>query len=300
MLRYNKSFYLLILVIITGLGSCKKDEHSFGKIKTPTNLTLKATIIGKDAANPNGDGSGKVLVEATGDDVVTYKIDFGNGTDSIFNSEGIIEHKYKNAGVNTFTITARAIGTGGVSSTITTSITLFVNFQIPEEMIKAFTGTGSKTWVTDNGAVGHFGVGPNNEFLPIWYAAPPNSREACAYDDEITFSVDAMNRISMTIDSKGTSFSTAAATGFYGFSGGDGCYAINTTGTRLLAFMSASSGASIQQSTQIQFVVPGNGIVNFGTGGTAYEIITYSNNQIFIRSIGTDTNAWYQKLKPKP
>lgn len=300
MFRNIKFFALLGLVIATGLSSCKKDEHSFGEIKTPKNLTLDVTVVGVDVSNPNGDGSGKVIVNATGDDVVTYKVNFGNGTDSTFNTSGVIEHTYKNAGTNTFTVTVRAIGTGGVSSTITKTISIFVNFQIPEEMLQAFTNGSSKVWITDHDAVGHFGVGPNNEFLPIWYAAPPNTREACAYDDEITFSKDAMNRITMSIDNKGTMFSTAAATGFYGFAGPDGCYAINSGGTKLLSFMSASSGASSQQSTQIQFVVPGNGIVNFGTGGSAYEIITYSETQIFIRNIGTDTNAWYQKLKPKP
>lgn len=301
MLKHNKIFYLILLVIITGLGGCQKEDHSFGDIKTPKNLTLNTTIVGVDATNPNGDGSGKVIVQATGDDVVTYKIDFGNGTDSTFNTSGTVQHTYKNAGTNTFTITVRAIGTGGVSSTITKTITLFVNFNIPAPMIKAITDSTSKTWITDHDAVGHFGVGPNNEYTPAWYAATPNSREACAYDDEITFSFNpATGAISMTIDNKGTMFSTQAATGFYGFSGPDGCYAINSGGTKVLAFMSSSSGSTAQQSTQIQFVVPGNGIVNFGTGGTAYEIISYSPTQIFIRNIGTDTNAWYQKLKPKP
>ena len=294
----HKLFYLFMLAIIAGLGSCKKDEHSFGDIKTPVNLTLETTIVGVDGANPNGDGSGKVIVKATGDDVVTYKINFGNGTDSTFTTSGTVEHTYKNAGTNTFTITVRAIGTGGVSSTITKTITLFVNFEIPGDMIKAFTDSSSKVWVTDKNAVGHFGVGPNNEFLPVWYAATPGSREPCAYDDQITFTLNPLGTISMSVNNAGQSFSTGAATGFYGVSGGDGCYAINAGGTKLLAFMSATSTSTAAQSTRIQFVVPGNGIVNFGTGGTAYEIISFSNDQIFIRNIGTDTNAWYQKLKP--
>ena len=60
MLRNIKLFPLLILVIVAGLGGCKKDEFSFGDIKTPTNLTLTATIEGVDAGNPNGNGSGKL------------------------------------------------------------------------------------------------------------------------------------------------------------------------------------------------------------------------------------------------
>ena len=133
-----------------------------------------------------------------------------------------------------------------------------------------------------------------------WYAAGPNTREACAYDDEITFSKDALDRISMTIDNKGASMSIGAATGFYGFSGGDGCYAINTGGTKLLAFSAATSGYSSANSTQIQFKVPGNGIINFGTGGVSYEILSITPTTMLLRNIGADGNSWYQKLKVKP
>lgn len=63
--------------------------------------------------------------------------------------------------------------------------------------------------------------------------------------------------------------------------------------------MDATSASTSANSTRIQFVVPGNGIVNFGTGGTTYEILSISTNNINIRNIGIDGNAWYQKLKAK-
>ena len=104
----------------------------------------------------------------------------------------------------------------------------------------------------------------------------------------------------MTINNKGTSFSIGAATAFYGFSGGDGCYAINTGGTKQLAFMGATSASTPAQSSRIQFTVPGNGIVNFGTGGTTYEILSFSATELSLRNIGADGNSWYQILKVKP
>ncbi len=64
--------------------------------------------------------------------------------------------------------------------------------------------------------------------------------------------------------------------------------------------MGATSSSTIAQSTRIQFVVPGNGIVNFGTGGTTYEILKVTATSLYLRSIGIDGNAWYQKLKPRP
>ncbi len=299
MLKYIKLPSLLLLVIAVALGSCKKEEYSFGDIKTPTNLTLTTTIEGVDAGNPNGNGSGKVAIVATANAAVSYKIDYGDGSSEMVPS-GSIVHKYSNPGTANYTITVNAIGTAGVISTISKTVTVFVAFEIPEPMLAAFTNGSSRVWVTDRGAMGHFGVGPADAFLPIWYEAPPDTREACAYDDEITFSKDALNRISMTVANMGTSFSIGAASAFYGFGGGDACYAINPGGTKLLAFMDATSASTPAQSTRIQFVVPGNGIINFGTGGTTYEIISYSDTQIFLRNIGADGNSWYQKLKPKP
>ena len=299
MLRNIKLLALLMLVLAAGLSSCKKDEYSFGDIKTPSNLTLTAVIEGLDAGNPNGNGSGKVAIKTTADKAITYKIDYGDGTSAIVPS-GEIVHKYSSPGTSTYTITVNAIGTAGVTSTLSKTITVFVAFEIPADMIAAFTNGSSRVWVTDRGAVGHFGVGPADAFFPIWYEAGPDSREDCAYNDEITFSKDALNRISMTLNNMGSSFSTGAATAFYGFSGADGCYAINPGGTKLLAFMDATSASTPAQSTRIQFMVPGNGIVNFGTGGTTYEIISFSPTQIFLRNIGADGNSWYQKLKPKP
>jgi len=46
--------------------------------------------------------------------------------------------------------------------------------------------------------------------------------------------------------------------------------------------------------------VPGNGIINFGTGGVTYEILSITPTSIHLRNIGADNNSWYQKLKPKP
>jgi hypothetical protein len=251
-----------------------------------------------DAANPNGNGTGSVTITAKATDALTYNIDFGDGKTQVVPS-GTITYKYTTPGVNDYNIVVRAVGTGGAVSVISKKVSVFVAFSIPQAILDALTGTGSRTWITDKDAPGHFGVGPADAFDAIWYAATPNSREACAYDDEITFTKDALNNISMTIDNKGQSFSIGAASSFYGFSGGDACFNIVTTGTKKLAFMDATSASTPAVSTRIQFTVPGNGIINFGTGGTTYEILKATATNIFLRNIGADGNSWYQKLKAK-
>ncbi|HEY0042757.1 MAG TPA: PKD domain-containing protein [Flavisolibacter sp.] len=292
---------ILIFFFFTGvavISSCKKESYEFGEIKAPSNLSLTTEVVGKDATNPNGNGTGIVNIAATSSGALTYKIDFGNGATQTVSS-GSVAYKYTTPGTNTYTITVNAIGTGGAISTTSKQVTVFVAFEIPAAMLAAFTNGTSKVWVTDKDAPGHFGVGPVDQFAPIWYAAPPNTREACAYDDEITFTKNANGTISMSINNKGTSFSTGAATGVYGFAGGDGCYNVNTGGNRLLSFSDATSSSTSAVSTRIQFAVPGNGIINFGTGGTTYEILAYTPTTLHLRNIGADGNSWYQKLKAK-
>ncbi|MGG9964216.1 PKD domain-containing protein [Ferruginibacter sp. SUN106] len=291
---------LLFMFFATGILfiACKKTEYKLGDLKSPSGLTLTTAIAGVDAANPNGNGSGTVVITATASSAITYNIDFGDGKTQVVPS-GAITYKYTNPGTYDYTITVNAVGTAGIISTISKKIKVFVAFEIPANILQSLTNGSSQVWMTDKNAPGHFGVGPNDQFSPIWYAAPPNTREPCAYDDEITFSKDANNNVFMAVNNKGENFSIGAATGFYGFSGGDGCYAINTGGNKKLAFMDATSTSTSANSTRIQFTVPGNGIINFGTGGTTYEILSITSTTVSLRNIGADGNAWYQKLKIK-
>ena len=190
------AFFVAAVLLITG---CTKTEYNFGAIKAPTGLTLNTVIAGVDASNPNGNGTGNVAITVAATNAITYNIDFGDGKTQVVPT-GKITYRYTTPGTNEFTIVVNAIGTGGSISTISKKITVFVAFEIPTAIVTALTGGTSKTWITDKAAVGHFGVGPATDFAPIWYAATPNSREACAYDDEISFSKDANNNITMTID----------------------------------------------------------------------------------------------------
>ncbi|MBS4043019.1 MAG: hypothetical protein KGZ59_04325 [Chitinophagaceae bacterium] len=297
-----KNILTLLLATTIVFSSCTKENFSFGDIKAPTGLTLNTVIAGVNSSNPNGDGTGFVAITTTSTGALTYNIDFGDGIKKVVPS-GVINYKYATPGTNEFTIIVNAIGTGGEMSTISKKIKVFVAFEIPTTMRQNLTNGTSKVWVTDKDAFGHFGVDNPTRLDPDpgvwWYAATPNTREACAYDDEITFTNAGAN-ITMNVNNKGESFSIGASTSFYGFAGGDGCYPMNTGGTKNLIFMDATSGFTSANSTQIQFKVPGNGIINFGTGGVNYEILSITSANMLLRNIGADGNAWYQKLKVKP
>ncbi|MFN0081187.1 MAG: hypothetical protein ACKVOM_01595 [Ferruginibacter sp.] len=306
MKKYMILLSTFAVALFMGLSSCKKDTYSFGDIKTPTNFTVTATPQGITTALPNGDGTGKIDIVANATNGLSYTIDYGDGTtatDETLVPTGKITHRYTagSTGTYDFTITVNAIGTGGATSTLTKTFSVYIVFQLDPVMIQNLTNGSSKIWVTDRGAAGHFGVGAGDSFTPNYYSAMPDSREACAYDDEITISKDNIDNLSINIDNKGQSFIIGAATAGYGLSGGDNCYTIATIGVKPLAFSPATSASTPAVSTRVQFKVPGNGILNFATGGNGtYEILSLTPTTMNVRNIGADGNSWYQKLKPKP
>jgi hypothetical protein len=293
-----KAIAIIIIAAVIGYTSCKKPQYTFGPLNTPTDLTLNAAIDGKNDANPAGGGTGKVTITTTANKAISYKIDFGDGNTQVVPS-GTITYKYSNPGTFDYTITVSAIGTGGTTSTISKKISVFVAFDIPADILQNLTNGASQTWVSARTTPGHVGVGPADGFTPSYYAAAPNERAECLYDDEITFTKNANNTVSMSINNKGQSFFIAASTAFYGKAGGDNCYDIDVSGVRNLTFMDATSASTSANSTRIQFVVPGNGLINFGTGGNTYEILSLTSTQVSLRNIGIDGLAWYQILKVK-
>ncbi len=298
MITRIKSIVFALLFLLIGMGSCTEDKYSFGDIVVPSDMTLTAAVAGVDTSNPNGNGTGTVVITAKAANAITYKVDFGDGTIKMVPS-GTISYKYTNPGTSSYTITANAIGTAGTTTTASSKVTIYVAFEIPTAMLSALTNGSSKKWVMANDVPGHFGIGPADGFTPSWWLAGPNTYEAKAYNDEVTFSQDASKNVSITVDNKGETFVIGAATSYYGFSGADGLYAVNTGGTKKLTFMGATSASTTSNSTRVQFTVPGNGIVNFGTGGTTYEILSITSTSIQLRNIGADGNAWYQILKAK-
>lgn len=293
-----KSFVLILCASAMSFSACKQAEYAFGDIVAPSNLTVTAEVQGVDANNPNGNGSGNVVISTLADKALTYKVDFGDGTTQMVPS-GKITYKYSLPGTKDYTITVSAVGTGGAASTLSKKVKVFVAFEIPTNILTALTNNASKVWVTDKDATGHVGVGPVDAFSPIWYAADPNTRPACLYDDEITFTKDANNNVAMTVDNKGQSSLIGAATAYYGLAGGDGCYDVSTTGAKTLVFSGATSASTPANSTRVQFTVPGNGIVNFATGSNTYEILALTENRMTLRTIGADGNAWFTTLKTK-
>lgn len=276
-------------------AGCKKTDYTFGKIITPGDITITATIQGS-GANATGDGSGNVTISVKAANALAYKIYFGTG-DSVLSATGQVSYKYTTLDTNLYTITVNAIGTGGATTTASTQVKVFYLFPIPANIMTDFTGGSAKNWKIAADTAHNFGVGPANSFTDSYYYAQPNEKPACAYGSIITFTKTGPNSMTINDNNQGQSFLIGASTAFYGQSGGDGCYVVNTGGTKTINFGAANSGSTANNSTGIQFTVPGDGLVGFGTGSTTYEILQLSPTVMVLRDIGIDGNAWYQILR---
>ena len=111
---------LMSLTIVIFITSCEidsfaeSDEHSFGEIIAPSNVQITANVVGQDADNPNGDGSGEVEFTVTADNAISYK--FVNGGAETVKADGKITYTFTSLGVNSYTISAIAMGAGGTTS----------------------------------------------------------------------------------------------------------------------------------------------------------------------------------------
>jgi hypothetical protein len=287
---------LFAIVCLTLLSACKKEEYSFGELKNPSELALTTALQGVATATPNGDGSGNVSITLAASNVINFKVDFGDGQTQLV-SPGTLVHQYANPGTFEYTITVTANGKGGAVSNLSKKITVLRLFNIPTAIMTGLTGGTSKIWIADKAALGHIGVGPATSFYPEWYAAAADGRTPAEYNDELTFTKSGANSISFVLDNKGDTFIIPDYAGYYSLAGG--INTLNTTGTKALAFTDATSNTTTANSTRIKFTVPGHGLLSWGVGTNTYEIMEITATTLFVRSIGADGNAWYQKFKVK-
>lgn len=91
----------------------------------PSGLTLSVTVIGTDANNPNGDGTGKIQCIATAEKAVKYGFRFGTGTE-LESTTGSIEFTYTEKGTKSYTVSVFAYSSTGHSINTSKTITVYV------------------------------------------------------------------------------------------------------------------------------------------------------------------------------
>lgn len=296
-----------ILTILLMVG-CQEDDLKFGKLQAPTNLVITAEIVGKTDADPNGDGSGLVKLVATANDAISYKYAFSDGT-SLNAPSGKIEKRFTKPGLNTYTVTVIATGTGGVETNTSIDVTVQSDFSDPEA-VAFLTGGTSKKWYWSASEPGHLGVGQNDgdatkNYFANYYMAGPFEKAAspassCLYDNVLTFSLDG-DVVKYQLDNGGATFFNAA---FASIAGGsspdDACLTYDASGTKIV---SLSPSESVVMNNPDHLTQTRGTTMNFSDGGfmgyyigqNSYEILSITANRMVVRAVmgGNPALAWY-------
>lgn len=308
MLQYTKFLFACTLLLV--ISSCKKKEYSMGNLTAPSDITITAKIVGQDATQPNGDGSGDVQITLAGKNVLSYQIDYdaADGIKLEFLASGKSTKKYTRLGLNTYRITVVAYGPGASATTVTKDIQVQSDFAPDPTIVANLTGTGSKTWKVDKDIPSHFGVGPwsASSVTPEWWSASINEKVACCncfYTATFTFTKVSTGNYTITAATPDGAFTKTGANagGLPGIpsTGAEACYSYGG-GTSSFAFVPSSSGiAATAPSTKTAILLSGNNtFIGYGSVQKEYEIMSISATSLFLRVQGTETgNAWYLKLK---
>lgn len=299
---------VLSCLIMLGVSGCNEEEYSMGDLTAPSDVTIEANIVGMSADRPYGDGSGDVEFSISGQNVLSYMIDYdaSDGINFQHLSNPVVTRKYTSVGLNDYTVTVLAYGPGATSTVVTKEIQVRSDFTPDQYIIDALTGSGSKTWRVNKDVAGHFGVGPwdDGSVSPEWWSAPPNDKEACCncfYTARFTFS-RTPGGFSLTSDTPDGAFTKtgALAGGLPGIpsAGDEGCYPY-AGGTSSFSFVPSGTGvAASAPSTKTAISLAGNEtFIGYGAVLKEYEILSISDTEVYLRVQGTETgNAWYINL----
>ncbi len=190
--KYLLSLTAVMMLVFT---SCQDEDQVFGEILAPSNIQITAEIVGADATNPNGDGSGVVHFTATADNAITFNYVF-NGSRTASPS-GMQTYSFANLGVNTYTVSVVAIGTGGAQTTASIQVDVLSTYSPPAALLDKLHGGATKTWRIKNESDSHFGLGPPpsnpdfQNFFGQWFSAGADTKAGVGmYNDRYIFNVD--------------------------------------------------------------------------------------------------------------
>ncbi len=110
MIKHNKYLIIILVGFQLFFSGCGEDNYKLGDLITPSNLEITYEVVGVDAQNPYGDGSGAVNFKATASDYITFNYLFGDGKDGKIKQDGKVTHVFSKNGVNKYNVTVLAVG----------------------------------------------------------------------------------------------------------------------------------------------------------------------------------------------
>ena len=287
---------LSALVIISYLLlACNETTYQMQPLLAPSDIKVTTKIKGASTTHPDGDGSGEVTFQVTAKNVINYQ--FFTGTDKGLFSSGTYQYFFSKIGTHTYDFTIVAQGAGGITSSFKGSVKVLVNYVPPADLLKTLHGTSEKTWRIKKQAKGHLGVGPASKDFAEWWSANPNDKDGKGvYDDRITFKKEG----TYTYQTNGTAFGKKAAMDAdIPAVAALGKKASNSDGDYENIALKPFTGTwkILPPKSKETLYLSDIGYLGMYVGGNhKYWIQKRSENQISVRTIGKDGNAWYMIL----
>lgn len=134
MYSYLSKIGMFVTVCCFAFFSCSSGNNDGGSAgNRPSNLVVTANIVGSDAQNPNGDGSGTVNFSINATNATSYKVLLGNGETKEF-SNGNFAYAYATPGTNTYVVYVSAYNSEHfVSSSISVKVHVASNLVWADE-----------------------------------------------------------------------------------------------------------------------------------------------------------------------
>ncbi|WP_298237254.1 hypothetical protein [uncultured Algibacter sp.] len=300
---------LMALILLSGtLIGCQEDDYEVGDIVAPTNIQITSSIVGADASNPNGDGSGMVNFSVTADNALSYQYMI-NG-ERIAAPQGNASFVFAELGVNTYTVTALAFGAGGITSSQSMQLDVLSTFEDQEAKDLLSGGTGfSKTWYWAADKAVNIGLGTNTPDIENRHTFPERFRsnpwhedKLCMYDAEFVFSQITEGELlyEQTAGSAYTPGDFAATIGVDGESCHGEDVAPSLVGVKTVTMIPSSSVATIDgeyRGTTMSF--SNDGFMSWYSGVSKFEIIKLTSSTLEVRVLdaAVTDNAWYCKFQ---
>lgn len=290
-----KNIIGILFCLLISVSSCTKEGKTFGDLTAPSTPVIDVQVVGKTATAPYGDSSGKVIINITSTNAINYKVSFGDGFSDSLSTKNNWSYTYGHVFLKSYIITVTTTGKGGTAS-VSSSATFSVyrKYNPNPELVTMLTGDASKTWMVDSAAAGNIGVGPIATFSSDWYNAAPNEKAGLGlYDDEYTFTKST------------TIFTHKTNNSLFGHKENLKDFDATLTGSgdyTLLGTTAANyaEGYSYDGFGATEYLVlSGKGHMGIYTGGHKYQVLSRTSNNMYLRYVGTDGNAWYVKIKAK-
>lgn len=277
------------LAIAFGVTSCapfEEDKTDIGQPPAVQHLDFEYKF---DAENQN-------IVYFTNASKVGFKAiwEFGNGK----TGEGDqVQNGYPIEG--DYTVKMTVFGEGGHNAIEkTVSIEQTNALMLDNPTYNNLTGGAEqlegKTWVLDKDFPGHLGLGPVTNYELEWWNAPANDKAGLGiYDDKIIFMLDGFG---YKYEANGTVFVHKDHVESLGGTFNDEDQTLAYDDPQGVSWSITEDADGIQYIT-----LSDETHIGFYTGASTYEIISLTENELYIRSVDPidPGRVWYQRLIPE-